>query len=341
MIGLAVVGVGWAGRRQAEAVAELGSHEDPSVSDRIRVVLLVDNDADHLEAEAKALGVGEYVTDLARALAHPDVDAVSIATPHKYHADHVLASVRSGMHTMVEKPMATDVVAASEMIAAADENEVTLYVAENEVYTSFVDTTLDLLPEIGQPIHGSIRGPFRKEGNHGYPGRRNWLTRPEEGGTGQWALNGIHTVAQLRAILGEVDTVYMREHHAESFAAQGIEGTMVGLLAMSDGPLVDIVQTAEFSLGMSLVIHGDRGTIHVTKDYIELSGDSEHRVDLPTDGLSSYARELLAFADHLEGRQEGPTDGRSGLRSLAVVQAGYESAAAGMPINLAERFGDI
>ncbi len=116
---------------------------------------------------------------------------------------------------------------------------------------------------------------------------------------------------------------------------------MCGLLTMDNGALVDVVQTIEFALDMSMVIHGDRGTLTVTTTTVELQGDREYRADHPTDGLSSYAREIVAFADHLEGRRKGPTDGRSERRSLAVVQAGYESAATGLPIRIRERFGEI
>ena len=341
MIGLAIIGVGWAGRRQAEAVAELQAHEDPLVSQRVRVVMLMDTDSAYLEAEARALDIDDYSTDFAAAIAHPTVDAVSIASPHQFHTEQVLAAVRAGKHTLVEKPMATDVEAAGEMIAAADANGVTLYVAENEVYGDLVAAAVELLPEVGQPIHVSMRSLFLKTSSFGYPGRRSWLLQPEKGGTGPWALNGIHTIAQLRSVLGEVETVYMQEHHSDSFPSKDIEGTMVGLLTMSSGVLVDVVHSIEFAIGTSLVVHGDRGTLTVTPTSVELQGNREYRADHPTDGLSSYAREVLAFADHLEGRRSGPTDGRSERRSLAVVEAGYESAATGMPVNLRERFGDL
>ena len=341
MIGLAIVGVGWAGHRQAEAIAELSRQLDPSTSERLRLVMLVDSDADRLVKEANELGVAEWSTDLTVALAHPEVDAVSIATPHPFHAEQTIAAVEAGKHALVEKPMAPNVETAGAMIEAANANNVALYVAENEVYTALVDTAQAWLPEIGQPIHASIRRAHRSEGRYEYPGRRRWLTHPEEGGTGPWALNGIHTVAQLRAMLGEVDAVYMREHHADGFATPDIEGTMVGLLTMADGTPVEVVQSCEFALGLSLAFHGEWGSIIASETHAELHAATNLRVDFRTDGLSSYAREMLAFADHVEGTQAGPTDGRSERRSLAVVQAGYESAASGLPVYLRDRFGEL
>ena len=61
----------------------------------------------------------------------------------------------------------------------------------------------------------------------------------------------------------------------------------------------------------------------------------------PEEPLSSYAHELKAFADYVAGVATGPTTGRSERRSLAVVQAGYESSKSGAPIDLNVRFGEL
>ena len=47
------------------------------------------------------------------------------------------------------------------------------------------------------------------------------------------------------------------------------------------------------------------------------------------------------LADYVAGVAEGPTTGVSERRSLAIVQAGYESAQSGQAVNLTERFGDL
>ena len=49
----------------------------------------------------------------------PDVDAIYIATPHQFHAGHVVAASRRGKHAMVEKPMALTLAECATMIEAA------------------------------------------------------------------------------------------------------------------------------------------------------------------------------------------------------------------------------
>ena len=52
-------------------------------------------------------------------------------------------------------------------------------------------------------------------------------------------------------------------------------------------------------------------------------------------------KEIESFADQVSGVSNGPTTGESERLSLAIVQAGYESARIGHPVNLVKRFGDI
>ena len=75
-----------------------------------------------------------------------------------------------------------------------------------------------------------------------------------------WMLHGVHTMAQLRFIFGEVETVYVREHHTASFVRPDIEGTMSGLLTLERGVHVSILQTSETRLP------GQPGWLHAHRD---------------------------------------------------------------------------
>jgi predicted dehydrogenase len=162
-------------------------------------------------------------------------------------------------------------------------------------------------------------------------------------------LHGIHSMAQLRFILGEVETVTMQEHHARSFERTDLEGTMSGLLTLESGLPVSVVQTCETRLPGSLggyVLHGDQGSLRATRDGCEVfagarEGEEPLFLPYPEEDLSDYAQEIEAFADTVSGVVEGPTTARSERRSLAIVQAGYESARSGQPVRLRERFGEL
>ena len=159
-------------------------------------------------------------------------------------------------------------------------------------------------------------------------------------------LNGIHVIAGLRRVFGDVETIYMQEHKNPSFPRADLEGTMTGLLTMTSGIHVTILQSAETRFRGATggyLIHGERGSIRASNQGYELLMDGEDPVlrPYPTKELSSYARELEAFACYVAGDDSAPTTGASERRTLAVIQAGYESAPSGHAVNLTQRFGAL
>ena len=53
---------------------------------KVAVTCLVDRDPDHLKARSEEFGIDRTCTDLDVALADPEIDAVSLCTPHADHA---------------------------------------------------------------------------------------------------------------------------------------------------------------------------------------------------------------------------------------------------------------
>ena len=351
-IRLAIVGVGWAGTRQTQAVQELADTEKSGGG--VKVVALVDSDADFLAEKSAELGVEKIYTRYADALTDPAIDAVSICTPHPLHCPMALAAVSAGKHILVEKPIALTVEDADRMIHAAGSAGITLFVAENQAYSARARYLRQVVTS-GEPI-GAVTAALLVAGfraqNFAYAGRRDWLTRPEAGGTGTWTLHGIHTMAELRVIFGggegEVATVYLREHKTPTFQRRELEGTVTGTLTLINGLPIAIVQSSETKLLGNLggyVIHGERGSLRAGTEQAELfladaaDPHTPQIVTYPRHRLSEYAQELAAFAAAVQSGQEGLTSGRSERRTLAIVQAGYESIASGLPIDLNARFG--
>jgi len=340
MLRMAVVGVGWAGSRQVEAIGELGR--------KVVVDCLVDPDVEFLRDKSAELGIKKTYTSLEETLRDEAVDAVSICSPHPFHCAQAIAAAEAGKHVLVEKPMAMDVAEATRMLAAAEAHAVRLYVAENASYMPMAKRLRQMVQRgefVGELLSVSIIKGFRSP-QYGYAGRRAWLAEPERGGRGTWTLHGIHTVGQMRYVLGEVQTVYMREHKGRAYQRGDVEGTMSGTLTLTSGVHVSLVQTAEIKLYGDLggyVLHGDRGSVRAGEERFCVFNDEYDGVEMayPPEEISSYAQELEAFADYVLEGVEGPTTGQMERRSLAVVEAGYESAATGVPVDLAQHFAAL
>jgi len=89
----------------------------------VRVVALCDVDQDVLDRETKAIkDSGESVesyTDIRRLLENKEIDVVTIATPHHWHALAAIWSIQAGKDVYVEKPVSHNVWEGSQILQAA------------------------------------------------------------------------------------------------------------------------------------------------------------------------------------------------------------------------------
>ena len=84
----------------------------------MRLVAAADATASRRERFAVELGC-PIDEDIEALLGRDDVGLVIVATPSRFHHEHVMAALRAGKHVMVEKPMAMSLAEAREMAAEA------------------------------------------------------------------------------------------------------------------------------------------------------------------------------------------------------------------------------
>ncbi len=86
--------------------------------------------------------------------ADPDVEAIYLATPHQFHAEHVVVAARHGKHVLVEKPMAMTLAECATMIAAARTARVQLVVGHSHSFDAPYRRTREL---IDSGVHGHVK----------------------------------------------------------------------------------------------------------------------------------------------------------------------------------------
>jgi len=123
---VAVVGYGYWGSKHVRVFCGT-----PGVS-----VTVVDQDAERLADARASFPFVSTAESLAEVIDR--VDAVVVATPPEYHAPIALQALRAGLHTLVEKPLATSSVDAQAMVRAAKENDVWLMVGHTFEYNAAV-----------------------------------------------------------------------------------------------------------------------------------------------------------------------------------------------------------
>jgi len=90
-----------------------------SLPDLCEIVAVCDINPDTAQHAAEKFGVSRYGTDIRAIIDDPEIDAVSVATPNKYHHQPTIDCLRAGKHVLCEKPLAMNAQEAREMCAAA------------------------------------------------------------------------------------------------------------------------------------------------------------------------------------------------------------------------------
>jgi predicted dehydrogenase len=108
----AVFGTGFMGRVHTEGIRRLGN---------VEVAAIAASSDDKARKFADELGVERSSGDYHSLLADPDIDAVHICTPNALHFPMAIAALSAGKHVLCEKPLATSVAEAEQLVAKAAE----------------------------------------------------------------------------------------------------------------------------------------------------------------------------------------------------------------------------
>ncbi len=104
--------------------------------------------AKHREnAEKKAAQYGIRAADTAEMLADPEVEMAVVLTPAPTHYELVMQALRAGKHVYLEKPLATELPLAKEMVAFAKEKGLLLASAPETFLGSAVQTARKAIDE--------------------------------------------------------------------------------------------------------------------------------------------------------------------------------------------------
>ena len=107
----AVFGTGFMGRVHTEAIRRLGNVE-------LAAIASLKGSGAHKLAEH--FSVPRVETDYRKVLEDPSIDAVHICTPNSEHFPMALEALQAGKHVVCEKPLATTVEQATQLVAAAE-----------------------------------------------------------------------------------------------------------------------------------------------------------------------------------------------------------------------------
>lgn len=167
------------------------------------LVAVYDDNKERLKRVIEEYGVKTVYTDYNELLKREDIDAVVITSENARHAELTIAAAEAGKHVLCEKPIATNLKDADEMIRATRKAGVKLQIAFVMRYHSATAHVKKLLDE---GVIGKVQ--IITTTNHGkYPG--GWFGDPKLAGGGAVMDHVVHTADLMRWYTGsEAAEVY-------------------------------------------------------------------------------------------------------------------------------------
>ena len=299
-----IVGCGTMGRKHAEAY---------EADDSTEIVAVADLDESVRTAHAEAFGVPATYETHADMLAAEDLDLVSVCTLHSTHAAITTDVADAGVEGIwCEKPMATSLGEAEDMIEAADRNGVKLTVAHQYRFN---------------PVHEKAR-QLVADGAVGDP---RFVTVQSSGGL----LNmGTHMVDMARFFLDEPgyewvmgQTERRTDRHERGIP---IEDRCLGQVCLDDGTRLTVESDVPGpKLGNPwLQLSGTEGVLELdfNSSLTVTSGDGTAEY-APSADRSLRERYLDAFVEWLDGTREDHRCSASRAYTVTeILMAIYESS---------------
>ena len=307
-------------------------------TDRFQIVAI------YSRTPATALALAEQIpyhveiyTDLDALLARPDIEAAEVILPITALPDAIRKTLAAGKHLLSEKPIAPDITIGRDLITYYATLHTKLpnivwMVGENWRYEAAFLQAAEIVRsgQIGTPLtcHWAIYTPITAKSKYYHT-----LWRRDSSAPGGFLTDGgVHHVAALRLILGEITQVSatLRQNSPDLPPAD----TLAATLTFANGVIGTYLATYATSAPWppQLYIGGSTGTLRVQRREIELTREGKtERIE--TTGFDGVEQELLAFADSIRTNAPHRNSPVEALRDLAVVEALLTSAATGQPIS--------
>ena len=213
------------------------------------------------ESFAKAFGARKWYATWQEILGDPEIDAVYVATPPRWHAAQTVAAAEGGKHVLCEKPMAMDVAECDRMIAACRANNVKLGIAYyRHCYPAGarIKQVLDS-GEVGKVVFVQVNAFEWFDPAPSHP--RYWFVKQEAGGGPMFDF-GCHRIELLLHLLGPIQEV--KSLTAKVAFEREVEDTAAALFQFKSGACASLAVThASAEPQDTLDIYGTRGSIHV------------------------------------------------------------------------------
>lgn len=335
-----LIGAGWIGNFHAESVAlripngRLEAIADPAAG---------------LEELANRLGVAKTSTDPADVLNDPEIDAVLIAAPMRFHSSLIAEAARAGKDVFCEKPGGRTLAELDAAAAAADTAGVVLQFGFNRRYAKDFAAARALID------NGAVGTPQLLRSLTRDPGTAAGIAAPERIAP---------ATIFLETLIHDFDTLNWLNPGAVPVRVHAVADALVAPEAKAGGLLDTAVVTVTYSNGAIAVAEANfnalygydiRGEVFGSAGMVTAGGpQATSATSYTAAGISSdtvrlnvdlfhdaYTAELADFVDAVQARRAGrpvtsktAPGGTDARNAVTVALAAARSAESGLPVEV-------
>ncbi len=330
-IGVAIIGSG--------SIATHRHAPEYASNPNVEIIAFADRFPERAEKLAKKYGAKSF-TKYEDILDLKGVDAVSVCTPNAFHAPITIAALKSGKHTLCEKPMATSDKEAKDMIAASEKAGKYLMIGHNQRLMSAHVKAKQLIQDgtIGKVI--TFRTSFQHPGPESWSieGPTGWFFDKKQAFVGSMGDLGVHKADLVRWLIGEeiVEAASMVEHLDKPMG--DVDDNAVCILKSASGAIGTLVASWTHYSGEdnTTVIYGSKGILKLGADprfgvVVELaSGEKQYyevgKMQSNEAGGQSDSGVINMFISSIMNNTPPEISGEEGRRALAVILACLKSS---------------
>lgn len=304
----------------------------------VKITAVCDIVEDRAQKTAEAYGAKAY-TSYEEMLKMEEFDAISVCLPNYLHAPVSIAALNEGCHVLCEKPMATSIEEADEMIAAAKRNKKKLMIAHNQRFVNSHQKARALIAsgEIGKIY--SFRTSFGHGGPEGWSvdGKDSWFFKKDEAFIGAMGDLGVHKADLLRYLLGEefVEVAGFIETSAKENT--DVDDNAVCILKSKSGIIGTLAASWAYTAGEdnATIIYGENAILRLEDDpdyslIVQYTNGEVTKYELGAiqsneSGGQTNSHTIEHFVDAILQDTEPLINGEEGKKSLNVILAALTS----------------
>jgi predicted dehydrogenase len=329
----------------------------------VELAAVADPDAEAIRNVERIAGsVPRHVHDAGALTDDPEIDALLVLAPTRFHRDLILGAAAAGKPVFTEKPLAPRYETVREIVDAVETAAIPAQVGFQSRYHPIIRRLHELAHDgrHGAPMAYLVRDDQFWPTGGVVDGHTSWRSRAVDAGGGALLEHSIHSCDIACWLFGPVTRVYARTREVFGYDVEDAAALTIEHASGVIGTLLTIFNGVTDREERRIEIFFERAAVEATTDFVvdapedsllvKTATDPVERVDtvalcrdtFQRDGIDPGRRfyvyqhlALRAFVHSLSARVPPTPDARDALRAHQVVEAAYRSASTGEPCDVA------